>query len=162
MSVVADRIKQTLDRHYVCYETIPHVTDFTALETSEHTHVPGHEFAKAVIALVDHRDAVMAVIPAPEHVDLDVLRAYLGASAIKLAKEWRIRHWFPDCDPGAIPPFGNLYGMPVFIAPSLCENDRITFNAGSHEMVIQLSTSDYEELVDPIVVRGLSTDRDRP
>ncbi|MEM7167355.1 MAG: YbaK/EbsC family protein [Planctomycetota bacterium] len=156
MSVVADRVKHVLDEHFVCYETLPHVTDYTALETSEHTHTPGNAFAKAVILLVEH-ELVMAVIPAHHHVDLESVRRYLGARHIKLAREWRIRHHFKDCDPGAIPPFGNLYGMRVLVSPVTEQNHAITFNAGSHEMVISISYDDYRTLVRPERVPELSS-----
>ena len=154
MSVVAQRVQDLLDANMICYETRAHVTDYTALETAEHTHTPGKAFAKAVIVLAD-QELVMAVVAAPEHVDLDVLQRHLGADHIKLAKEWRIRSHFPDCDRGAIPPFGNLYDMPVYLCPTIAKNDLITFNAGSHEMVISLSYRDYEELVRPKKVAKL-------
>ena len=155
MSVVAERVKHVLDEHFVCYETTPHVTDYTALETSEHTHTPGRAFAKAVILYADH-DLVMAVVPAHHLVDLEAARQHLGARHVKLAREWRIKHHFPDCDSGAIPPFGNLYGMRVLVSPITERNAEITFNAGSHEMVISMSYVDYHNLVQPETVRRLS------
>lgn len=156
MSVVADRVKHVLDEHFVCYETQPHVTDYTALETSEHTHTPGKAFAKAVILFADH-ELLMAVIPAHHHVNLGTVQRYLRAKHVKLAREWRIRHHFKDCDTGAIPPFGNLYGMRVLVSPVTESNDVITFNAGSHEMVISISYEDYNALVRPESVPNLSS-----
>lgn len=155
MSVVADRVKNFLDEHFVCYETVPHETDYTALETAEHTHTPGIAFAKAVIVLADG-EFVMAVIPAHHHVDLEVVRRHLVVDHIKLAKEWRLRSHFPDCDLGAIPPFGGLYDMPTLLCPDLAENKTLTFNAGSHEMVISMAAEDYQKLVKPTKVRRIS------
>lgn len=155
MSVVAQRVKRVLDQHFVCYETVPHVTDFTALETAEHAHISGRAFAKAVIVVADGK-IVMVVVPAHHRVDLDMLRVRLHAKHVKLAREWRIRRLFPDCDLGAIPPFGSLYDLPVVISPNLATNETIAFNAGSHEMVITISYADYERLVKPTVLRGIS------
>lgn len=156
MSVVADRVKTTLDQHFVCYETRPHVTDFTALETAEHTHTPGDAFAKAVIILGDG-ELIMTVVPAHHHVALERLGRKLRLRHVKLAREWRLRSHFPDCDLGAIPPFGNLYGMKTLVSPVVAGNETIVFNAGSHEMVISMSYEDYERLVGPKVIRDLSS-----
>ncbi len=146
MSVVAKRVKEFLDQHFVCYETIPHITDFTASETAEHTHTPGRAFAKAVMVSLDGTPA-MVVLPSHHVLDLADLRRALLARDIKLCGEKQIRSLFPDCDLGAIPPFGNLYGMEVYLSPSLRRCKKITFNAGSHEMVIRMSYVDYRELV---------------
>ncbi|MEM7261829.1 MAG: YbaK/EbsC family protein [Planctomycetota bacterium] len=155
MPVVATRVKELLDQHFICYETIPHVTDYTALESAEHTHTSGHQYAKAVVLYAEDT-MIMAVVPAHHHVSLAVARSYLGVGFVKLAKEWRIRGHFPDCDLGAIPPFGNLYEMRTLMLPELSENPTITFNAGSHEMAISCSSSDYETLVNPEYVANLS------
>ncbi len=149
MSVVSKRLKALLDKHLVCYETVPHVSDFTAQETSEHTHTPGRSFAKAVLVTIPH-ELVMLVLPADHVVDLIDLQRAVRSGPVKLASEHRIDRIFRDCDRGAIPPFGNLYDMRVFICPSLLDRETITFNAGSHEMAIRVSTEDYARLVRPI------------
>ena len=151
MPVVSGRVQKFLDREMICYETVPHITDFTALETSEHTHTPGREFAKAVIVIVDG-DPVMLVLRADHVVDLDELAEELHARDVHLATEHRIRRLFPDCDKGAIPPFGNLYDLPVYASPRLLESETVTCNAGSHEMALRLSTSDFRRLVHPKVL----------
>ena len=153
MSVVSKKLQSFLDQHHICYETVPHVTDFTALETSEHTHTPGRSFAKAVLVTVPtgpHSDAlVMLVLPADHRVDLVDVQRRLRSGRVSLAPESRIARLLRDCDRGAIPPFGNLYGLRVLVCPSLLDEETITFNAGSHEMAIRVSTSDYLRLVRP-------------
>ncbi len=151
MSVVANRVQEFLDLNLICYETLPHVTDFTAMETSEHTHTPGRAFAKAVI-IETIRNEVMLVLPADHEVSLDSVRWALHTPEVGLAPESRLRRIFRDCDRGAIPPFGNLYGLEVFVSPRLLENETITFNAGSHEMAIRMSRADYIKLVDPLIL----------
>ena len=155
MTVVAQRVKKVLDENLLCYDTIPHVTDFTALESAEHTHVSGKAFAKAVIVWVD-QEFVMAVVPAHQRVNLQTLQQHLGAKHIKLARESRLKRHFPDCDLGAIPPFGSLYDMPVFVSRQLLSNESVAFNAGSHEMVITMSMQDYLQITRPQVLAHLS------
>ncbi len=151
MSVVANRIQDFLNHNLICYETLPHVTDFTAMETSEHTHTPGRSFAKAVV-VETIRNAVMLVLPADHEVELESVRWALHSPEVSLAPESRLRRIFRDCDRGAIPPFGNLYGLEVFVSPCVLSNETITFNAGSHEMAIRMSKADYVTLVDPLVL----------
>ena len=151
MPVVSPRLQQYLDDHRICYETLPHRTDFTALETSEHTHTPGGSFAKAVIIETCRAEA-MLVLPADHEVELNRLISSLHSPEVNLVSEGRIRRIFRDCDRGAIPPFGNLYGLEVFASPKLLHNETVTFNAGSHEMAIRMSRADYVELVHPLVL----------
>lgn len=151
MPVVSGRVQRFLDREHVCYELVPHVTDFTSLETSEHTHTPGRAFAKAVIVVADDR-VVMCVVCADHIVELPRVGRTLNTSDVHLVSEFRLRRIFPDCERGAIPPFGNLYGLPVFASQRLMRNHTITCNAGSHEMAIRISTEDYRRLVRPAVL----------
>jgi Ala-tRNA(Pro) deacylase len=104
-----------------------------------------------VIVKIDGRMA-MAVLPASYRVDFDLLKEAAGASSIELASEEEFKDLFPDCEIGAMPPFGNLYGMDVFVAASLAEDADIAFNAGSHSELIRLSYKDFERLVGPKVV----------
>ena len=150
-SVIAPRVQEFLDEHRICYETLPHLTDFTAQETAEHTHTPGDAFAKAVI-IETERGEVMLVLPADHEVELDRVERALRSSDADLVPENRLKRIFRDCDRGAIPPFGNLYGLEVFAAPTLLQNPTLTFNAGSHEMAIRMSRADYVELVDPLLL----------
>jgi len=152
MSVVASRVQQFLDQHYICYETVPHLTDFTAMETSEHTHTPGRALAKAVVIRTD-RQQLMLVLPADHRIEFDEVSRALNTECARLVKERSLKKIFSDCDCGAIPPFGNLYQLEVFICPDLLENQRITFNAGSHQMAIRMSMRDYQQLVSPLVLQ---------
>jgi Ala-tRNA(Pro) deacylase len=107
--------------------------------------------AKTVIVELDGKE-VMAVLPANRKIVLQDLRELTGADQVKFASEDDFRKAFPDCETGAMPPFGNLYGMEVFVAESLLDNEEIAFNAGSHTEVIQLSMRDFERLVQPKVL----------
>ena len=146
------RLKEFLDSHDVRYVSISHSPAFTAQEIAASAHVPGKELAKTVMAEVDGQ-MVMAVLPASHRVVLDFLREATGAEDVRLVSEREFRDRFPDCDIGAMPPFGNLYGMEVFVSESLTEDEEIAFNAGSHTELIRLPYRDFERLVQPMVVR---------
>ena len=146
------RLKEFLDEHQVKYVVISHSRAFTSQEIAAATHIPGKELAKAVIVEIDGKMA-MAVVPGSQKVDLDLLRDALGAERVTLAKEGEFKDRFPECDLGAMPPFGNLYGMPVYVADSLTEDEEIAFSAGSHTQVVKMSYRDFERLVQPEVMR---------
>ena len=141
-----------LDGEKIKYVTISHSPAFTAMEVAESAHVPGRALAKTVMVKLDGRMA-MAVLPSTRKVDLNLLRESAGAEEAKLATEAEFKSLFPDCETGAMPPFGNLYGMEVYVSPSLAEDDQIAFNAGSHTEVMRLAYQDFERLVKPRVVR---------
>jgi Ala-tRNA(Pro) deacylase len=151
MSEIPKRIREFLEKSRVDYEVIEHPLDFTAQETAAHTHTKGKEFAKTVFLKVDGKPA-MAVLPAPQMVDLEEARASIGAEQIVLAHEDEIAKLCPDCDTGAAPPFGNLYDVPVYVSPVIARDERVTFNAGSHRDAIRMDYSDFERLVKPQVV----------
>ncbi len=151
MAGLSPRLRSFLESGGVAYETIHHLPDYTAQETASHTRTKGREFAKPVLLRADDR-YVMAVVPAHRRVNLDRAREAVGARQVRLAREEEIRDLFPDSDVGAEPPFGNLYGLPVYASPELAEQERITFNAGSHEECIRMRWADYERLVRPAVV----------
>jgi Ala-tRNA(Pro) deacylase len=142
------KLKEYLDRHQVKYVTISHPTVYTTQEIAASAHIPGKELAKTVMVKIDGKTA-MAVLPASYRVDFDLLKKAAGASSVKLAGEEEFKNMFPDCEIGAMPPFGNLYGMDVFVAASLAEDAEIAFNAGSHSELIRLSYKDFEKLVKP-------------
>ena len=146
--MLAKRLKNFLDEAHVKYITIGHSPAFTAQEIAERAHIPGKELAKTVIVKVDG-DLAMVVTPASEHVKLENLREMLGAASVELAHEYEFKDAFPDCETGAMPPFGNLYGMKVFVSQTLREDEEIAFNAGSHSELIRLTYTDYERLVEP-------------
>jgi Ala-tRNA(Pro) deacylase len=146
----AQKLKELLDSHKIKYTAITHSTAYTALEIASMAHVRGREFAKTVIARIDG-NLVMAVLPASYHVDLSLLKEAAKGKKIALAAETDFRDRFPECEVGAMPPFGQLYGMPVFVDESLTRDKEIAFNAGTHHELIRLSYDDFANLVQPRV-----------
>ena len=143
------KLKAFLDEHNIRYVSISHSTAYTAQEIAASAHIPGKELAKTVMIKVDGRMA-MAVLPASYQVDFDLLKTAIGAQEVELATEEEFKDLFPECAVGAMPPFGNLYGMDVFMAASLAEDEEIAFNAGSHTELIRLAFPDYVRLVTPV------------
>jgi Ala-tRNA(Pro) deacylase len=150
--VPVSKLKEFLDNEKIKYVSIAHSTAYTAQGVAALTHIPGKELAKTVMVKIDDALA-MAVVPASFHASLSALRAATGAESVELAREAEFEDRFPECDTGAMPPFGNLYGMPVFVDESLAEDEEIAFNAGSHNELIRLSYEDFERLVRPTVLK---------
>lgn len=146
------KLKEYLDGHHIKYVTISHSPAYTAQEIAASAHIPGRALAKTVMIKVDGKMA-MAVLPASFQVDFDLLEEASGAHQIEMASEKEFEDRFPECELGAMPPFGNLYDMEVFVADALAEDDEIAFNAGSHTELIRMSYRDFEDLVCPTVVR---------
>lgn len=144
-------LKEFLDRERIKYFSITHSAAYTAQEVAASAHIAGKELAKTVIVELDGQMA-MAVLPANRKVVLQDLREVTGSDNVKFVSEQAFKDRFPDCETGAMPPFGNLYGMEVYVAESLTENEDIAFNAGSHTEVIKLTYHDFERLVKPKVV----------
>ena len=144
-------VNDFLDSERVKYTTISHSEAYTALEIAASAHIPGKELAKTVMVKIDGEMA-MLVLPASSRVALELLKLAAGANEVELAREDEFEQWFPGCETGAMPPFGNLYGMEVFVSESLTEDDEIAFNAGSHTELIRLSYHDFQRLVRPRVV----------
>ncbi|HOW65432.1 MAG TPA: YbaK/EbsC family protein [Candidatus Paceibacterota bacterium] len=147
----ATKLKKYLDENQIKYVSIIHSPAYTAQEVAQSAHLPGREMAKTVIVKIDGQMA-MVVLPATRKVVLQELREMVGADTVRLASEDEFKAAFPDCDTGAMPPFGNLYGMEVYVAPSLAEDEEIAFNAGSHSELIKLAYKDFERLVKPRVL----------
>jgi Ala-tRNA(Pro) deacylase len=145
------KLKEFLDQSGVKYISISHSPAFTAQEIAASAHIPGKELAKTVMVKLDGRMA-MAVLPASYYVDLERLAKVAGATRVQLAPENEFKDLFPECEPGAMPPFGNLYEMKVFVSQSLAEDEEIAFNAGSHTELLKLAYEDFERLVQPEVV----------
>lgn len=144
------KLKRFLDENDVKYVTIAHSQAFTAQEVAASAHVPGKELAKTVMVKLDGTMA-MAVVPAPSQVDLESLREVAGAGEAELAEEDEFRELFPDCEVGAMPPFGNLWDMDVFVDEALRDDEAIAFEAGSHTELVRLAYDDFEGLVRPTV-----------
>ena len=143
-------VKEVLDQNGVRWVSIVHSPAYTAQEVAASAHVKGKDLAKTVMVKVDGKP-VMIVLPASQRVDFQVLREVTGGQNVVLASEAEFRELFPDCEAGAMPPFGNLYGMDVYVAPKLAEDDEIAFNAGSHTELMKLRYADFERLVKPKV-----------
>jgi Ala-tRNA(Pro) deacylase len=151
-----NRLKAFLDEHAVKYVSIRHSPAFTATEVAMSAHVAGRDFAKTVIVKIDGAPA-MLVLPATRRLLIHDLREMLETDQVKLATESEIRALFPDCELGAMPPFGNLYDMPVHVAASLTHEREIAFNAGTHTEVIKLAYADFDRLVRPRVIDLVTT-----
>lgn len=145
------KLKEYLDQNDVKYSGITHSVAYTAQEIASIAHVPGNELAKSVMVRVDGL-LMMAVLPASFHVDLDALEQVLGAREVRLATETDFKFQFPDCEPGAMPPFGNLYGIPVCVDERLTYDTDIVFNAGTHRELIRMAYTDFARLVKPQVL----------
>ena len=150
--MLSERLKQYLDSQNIKYVTIKHSLAFTALEIAESAHVPADIMAKTVIIELDGKLA-MAVIPANAKLDRHHPEDTFGAKNVQLAEEADFAHAFPDCEVGAMPPFGNLYDMQVFAAEDLGKQESIAFNAGSHSEIVKMAYKDYERLVSPKKIR---------
>lgn len=146
------RLKEFLDTHNIKYVIISHSRAFTAQETAISAHISGKELAKTVVVKIDGEMA-MTVLPASYKVDLDLLKKAMGSNKAEIASEKEFKDLFPECEIGAMPPFGNLYGMDVFVAESLAEDEDIAFNAGSHRELIRMAYKDFERLVKPKVTK---------
>jgi Ala-tRNA(Pro) deacylase len=147
----AQKIKAFLDSHQVKYLSIAHSPAYTAQEIAASAHIPGKELAKTVIVKIDGQMA-MAVLPANQKVIIQDLRDVTGAENVQFAPEDQFKARFPDCETGAMPPFGNLYNMEVYVSPALAENEVIAFNAGTHTEIIKMAYDDFERLVKPKVL----------
>jgi Ala-tRNA(Pro) deacylase len=148
--VPLQKLKQFLDDQGVKFVTISHSPAYTAQEIAASAHIPGKELAKTVMVKLDG-DLAMVVLPATEHVSMERLRTVTGATRVELATEAEFRDVFPGCEVGAMPPFGNLWDLAVFVDQRLREDEQIAFNAGSHTELVQLPYGEFERLVDPTV-----------
>ncbi|NHQ59965.1 YbaK/EbsC family protein [Chlorobium sp. BLA1] len=146
------KLREFLDSHAVRYFVLSHSPAYTAQEIAAAAHVPGKELAKTVIVSINGTMA-MVVLPASRQLDFERLREVTGTRDVELAGEREFAGLFPECEIGAMPPFGNLYGMDVYVAEELEDDDEIAFNAGSHNELLRLSYEDYKRLVHPEVAR---------
>ena len=145
------RLKKFLDENQVKYLTVSHSPAYTAQEIAASAHIKGRELAKTVMVKIDG-DMAMAVLPASYQIDLHMLREVFGAERVQLATEEEFKGLFPNCEVGAMPPFGNLYDMDVFVAEELTADEEIAFNAGSHTELLKIQYADFARLVKPRVM----------
>jgi len=147
---IAPSLHAYLNHERVHYDVLPHPAAVRALTVAQMLHTPEKEMAKVVIVKVDKR-FVMTVLPASWKVDLHRLRTVFVSHSVRLATEDEITGLFPDCELGAMPPFGNLYGIPVYVDQSLTEDEEIVFQAGTHSDAIRMRYWDFAVLVFPVV-----------
>lgn len=152
MHMPLNKLTQYLDDHKVKYVVVSHSKAFTAQEVAASAHIPGKEMAKTVIVEADG-DMKMVVVPSTHNIDFGQLKEAMGADNVSLASEEAFRDRFPDCELGAMPPFGNLYDMETIVAESLAEDNEITFNAGTHKEAVKLAFEDFMDLVKPKVLK---------
>lgn len=148
--MLAKTLKEYLDERKIRYVTISHSPAYTAQEVAQSAHIPGTQMAKTVMVTVDGTLA-MAVLPACQRVDVRELQEITGSDDVTLAHEEEFKDYFPDCEAGAMPPFGNLYDMSVYVSPDLAVEPEIVFNAGSHTELVRMRWRDYYNLVKPRV-----------
>lgn len=141
-------LKTYLNNQGVKFTTIGHSKAYTAMEVAESAHVKGKEMAKSVVLKIDGKLA-MAVLPANQKVHAERLKKAVGAKKVEIAQEQEFQENFPGCELGAMPPFGNIYGMDVYVDPHLAEDDEIAFNAGSHTELMWVHYRDFERLAKP-------------
>lgn len=146
-----EQLKRFLDQQKIAYQTLPHREVFTAQEVAATAHVSGRQLAKVVVVRENGRGYLMVVLPAACRVDLTALKNVTGMRKLSLAPEEEFVRLFPDCDAGAMPPFGSLYDMPVYMDACFPRAKDIFFQGGNHREVVQLSYQDYERLVRPTV-----------
>ena len=146
------RLKEFLDREGIKYVSIRHSPAFTSQEIAASAHIRGKDLMKTVVVKLDGQIA-LAVVSASARVDLELLRQAAGAQKAELASEADFINAFPECELGAMPPFGNLFEIPVYVDAQLSEDTEIAFNAGTHSELIRMSYDDFEKLVQPKVVR---------
>ena len=146
------KLKELLDAHNVRYETISHSPAFTAQSIAAAAHISGRQLAKIVMVKVAGKLA-MAVLPACCRIDFALLKETVGVDDVELAHEYEFKELFPECEVGAMPPFGNLYGLDVYVAEKLPNDGQIAFNAGSHTELMKLDYKDFANLVKPKVIK---------
>jgi len=148
---ISKRLKDYLKSNKVKFKTLKHKAVYTAQEIAGAQHVPGKEFIKTIMVKLNGNKFFMMAMPASCKIDFKKLKSASGAKTVELAKEAEFKSLFPDCDIGAMPPFGNLYDIPVVVDKTVEEDEKIVFNAGNHKETIMMKYSDFKKLVKPKV-----------
>lgn len=144
------RLEKYFQENGVPFQSMTHPVVYTAQEVAAAQHVSGHQVAKTVIARTGEQ-LVMLVLPASHRVNLNKLMAVLGSQSVMLAREPDFRHLFPDCEVGAMPPFGNLYNLPVYVDQSMSGVQEFVFRAGTHQDTMKIAYADFTRLAAPVV-----------
>lgn len=148
---IAPEVEKLLKNEGVSYDILKHPTAYTAQEEAAASHISGYEWAKTVIYFTEDDEPIMAVLPASYHVNQEKLAELVGSGSLRLAEESDFAGLYPNCEPGAMPPLGNLYGQRVFVDERLTKDEEIVFNAGNHSEAVRMSYADYERLAKPTV-----------
>jgi Ala-tRNA(Pro) deacylase len=148
---IAPEVEKLLADEDVEYEVIKHPTAYTAAEEAAVSHISGYEWAKTVIFFTEEDEPIMAVLPASYHVNSGLLEDLVGEGDLRLGVESDFSGLYPNCEPGAMPPLGNLYGQRVYVDQRLTEDEQIVFNAGDHSEAVRLRYDDFERLATPVV-----------
>jgi Ala-tRNA(Pro) deacylase len=151
-----EQLEAYLCKHQVPYKLQHHTQAFSAQKIAEREHIPGKTVAKPVIIMVDGQ-LIELVLPASYQVNFSKLQSILGARDMRLANESEFANVFPDCEVGAMPPFGNHYGIAVYVEKRLTEDETIVFPVGTHTETMSLKYADFERLVHPTVVECAQT-----
>ena len=141
-------LQSTLDELGIAYRVCNHPTAYTAQDLAAAEHVPGRQVIKPVVVEADGK-FMMCALPACYRIDFDELKAQLNAQYVRLADEKTLREIFQDCELGAEPPVGRLYGLPTLMDESLCADNHVTFQAGSHREAVTMSLAEYRRLAMP-------------
>lgn len=147
---VTELVQEYLRQANVAYSVFPHAPAYTAQEEASVTHIPGRDWAKSVVFFADG-EPIQAVVPADLVIDLEQLLLLTGAERLRLATEEELAALYPDCEPGAMPPFGPLYNQPVFVDIALAAEPQIVFNAGTHHDAVCMRYEDFASLAEPVV-----------
>jgi Ala-tRNA(Pro) deacylase len=150
--MILSKLREYLDTNKIKYTVISHSPAFTAQEIAAIAHIPGKELAKTVVMKVDGKPT-LAVVPATDMVDFRLLKRAYGANEVSLANEIELNKLFPECEVGAMPPFGNLFNLDVAVAEDLVDDDEIAFNAGTHRELVKMSYKDFHRLVQPKIAK---------
>jgi Ala-tRNA(Pro) deacylase len=150
--MISTKLKKHLDDAGVTYTGHPHRPAYTSQEIAHSVHIPGREMVKSVILKADEKNLIMAALSANDTANLDVLRKEIGCGSLRLATETEFSDAFPTCQPGAMPPFGNIFNLSTYCEANLCRNREIEFNAGSHGETIRMRFDDYKRLANPKMI----------
>ncbi|KTD73452.1 aminoacyl-tRNA deacylase [Legionella tucsonensis] len=146
--MLSPSIRKYMHNHDIAYKTISHSRAYTASQCAQAAHIEGNCFAKSIVVKLDGKFALVA-IPAHIRLDLDQLKRETQAKHVEIAKEFEFQDRFTDCEVGAIPLFGELYGMDVYLADSLAHKEWFVFNAGNHNQLLKIRSEDFLNLVHP-------------
>jgi Ala-tRNA(Pro) deacylase len=148
---ICERLQRLFEEERAEHRVLPHAEAFTAAEVAAASHLPGREVAKVVVLSDKGGSYLMVALPAPTWLDIEALTLATGRQGLRLAAETEFARLFPDCDAGAMPPFGGLYGMPLYVDACLRRSPEIVFQAGNHHEVVVMPYAEYERLAQPVV-----------